>query len=128
MDSKNKSDKLPVSICNGRFAHEMEGGVSGALAGAVLGVAAGPPGLLAGAIIGGVLGIVVGATLDTESNRRLARARKLDAEIGVTGGNLGAPHLLHPPASAAASAGARRRLPVGVPTQTLPLPLVRRKI
>lgn len=127
MDSKKKSEKPPGTAFSGRFAHETVGGASGALAGAVLGAAAGPPGILAGAVIGGIAGIVVGATLDTESSRRLARARRLDAEIGVTGGDLGAPHLLHPPASSAVWAGARSRLPAGGPVQTLPLPLIRRR-
>lgn len=80
-----------------RLAHEVEGGASGAIAGAVIGAAAGPPGAVAGAILGGVAGVMAGAVLDSESSRRSARASELDAEIGVVGGEIGAPNLLHPP-------------------------------
>ncbi len=92
-----------------RFEHEAEGGASGALAGALLGAVAGPPGILAGALIGVVAGAITGAALDSESTARVARTRVLDAEIGVSGGELGAPNLAHPPARtgaySAASAG-----------------------
>jgi hypothetical protein len=97
----------PVS---GRMVHETEGAASGALAGALLGVTAGPPGMVAGAILGAAAGTVLGAVLDTESSRKTARMRVLDAEIGVNGGTIGAPNLRHPPAAvgaySAASAGA----------------------
>jgi len=81
-----------------RIAHEAEGGAAGALAGATFGSAAGPPGIAAGAVIGGVAGVISGAALDSESSRQVARLRELDAEIGVIGGDLGAPNLEHPPA------------------------------
>jgi phage tail tape-measure protein len=89
-----------------RVVHEAEGAASGALAGAVLGAAAGPPGILAGAVMGGVAGAVTGAVLDTESSREALSARALDAEIGVTEGDLGAPNLEHPPATVAAYSAA----------------------
>lgn len=92
-----------------RLAHEVEGTASGALAGAVFGAAAGPPGVVAGAVIGGVAGTIAGAILDGESSRQAKRTRELDAEIGVSGGDLGAPWLAHPPpkvgAYSAASTG-----------------------
>ncbi len=80
-----------------RIAHELEGGASGAIAGAVIGASAGPPGAVAGAILGGVAGVMAGAVLDSESARRSAHASELDAEIGVVGGEIGAPNLQHPP-------------------------------
>jgi len=89
-----------------RIVHEAEGSASGALAGAVLGAAAGPPGVAAGAIIGGIAGAITGAGLDTESSRDAARTRELDAEIGVSGGDLGAPGLKHPPAKIGAFSAA----------------------
>jgi phage tail tape-measure protein len=93
-----------------RFAHEAEGAAAGALAGAALGSAAGPPGIAAGAVIGGVAGVISGAVLDSESSRQASRLRELDAQIGVSEGDLGAPNLEHPPAKrgaySAASAGA----------------------
>jgi|SRR5580698_3831162 hypothetical protein len=98
-----------------RVAHEAEGGLSGAVAGAVLGAAAGPPGVVAGAILGGVAGALGGAVLDAESSRQAAHTRELDEEIGVVGGEIGAPNLKHPPsrigAPSMASAGAGGRSP-----------------
>jgi phage tail tape-measure protein len=92
-----------------RIAHEAEGAAAGALAGAALGSAAGPPGIAAGAVIGGVAGVISGAVLDSESSRQISRSRELDAQIGVSEGDLGAPNLKHPPAKrgaySAASAG-----------------------
>jgi hypothetical protein len=107
---KKMREKGPPS--NQRLAHEAEGVAAGAIAGAVLGAAAGPPGVVAGAMIGGIVGAVTGATLDTQSTADAAHERKLDEEIGVIGGDLGAPNLKHPPAkvgaysSASAGAGA----------------------
>jgi hypothetical protein len=96
-----------------RMAHEAEGGLSGAVAGAVLGAGAGPPGVVAGAILGGVAGALGGAVLDAESSRKAAHTRELDEEIGVVGGQIGAPNLKHPPATigafSSASAGAGGR-------------------
>ncbi len=95
-----------------RAAHEAEGTAAGALAGAALGAAAGPPGALAGAVIGGVVGALAGAALDTASVESSEHERKLDEEIGVIGGELGAPNLVHPKAivgaysSASVGAGA----------------------
>jgi hypothetical protein len=93
-----------------RLEHEAEGGASGAIAGALMGAAAGPPGAIAGAIIGGVAGALAGAALDGDSSASDQRTRKLDAEIGVSGGTIGAPNLKHPPATtgaySAASSGA----------------------
>jgi phage tail tape-measure protein len=101
-DSKNSPSK--------RLAHEAEGTASGALLGAALGTAAGPPGMVAGAIVGGLVGAVTGAVLDSEAARRDAHERELDEAIGVTGGDLGAANLKHPPARvgaySAASSGA----------------------
>lgn len=108
-----KSKKMPKAgagkTIKRRIAHEAEGGASGALVGAALGAAAGPPGMVAGALIGSMAGALAGAALDTESLRQTARTRELDAEIGVSEGELGAPNLEHPPATvgafSAASAG-----------------------
>jgi hypothetical protein len=53
---------------------------------------------VAGAVIGGVAGAVAASALEKDAVRKSAHERDLDAEIGVTGGNLGAPNLKHPPA------------------------------
>jgi hypothetical protein len=93
------------------MAHELEGGASGALAGAALGAGAGPPGVVTGAIVGGVVGAVAGVVLDRESSRRLAHTKELDEEIGVMGGDLGAPNLQHPPSSLGAPSPASSGVP-----------------
>jgi uncharacterized membrane protein YebE (DUF533 family) len=101
MNSKSHVTTPSDHAGNERLAHEMEGGASGALAGVVLGAAAGPPGMVAGAIIGGVAGVIAGAVLDSESSRQVARTRVLDAEIGISGGDLGAAKPVHPPSGPA---------------------------
>jgi hypothetical protein len=110
MKPKKKSKAESGKVSKRRLAHEAEGGASGALAGAAFGMVAGPPGMIAGAVIGGVAGALTGAVLDSEGARKSSRTRTLDAEIGVSGGEMGAPNLEHPPAKSgaysAASAGA----------------------
>jgi Glycine zipper len=107
---KKKAARTRNTAGGDKLVHEVEGGASGAVAGAVIGAAAGPPGIVAGAIIGGVAGAMAGAALDDESSRQASRTRTLDAQIGVSEGDLGAPNLKHPPAKigaySAASAGA----------------------
>jgi hypothetical protein len=85
-----------------RVAHEAEGGAAAAVAGAVVGAGAGPAGIVAGTIIGAVAGALAGAAMDTESARQAARVRELDAQIGVSEGELGAPNLDHPSATVGA--------------------------
>ncbi len=89
-----------------RLLHEAEGTATVAIVGAIVGAMAGPPGIVAGAIVGGVAGALTGAALDIDSARRAARTRELDDAIGVTGGDIGAPTLAHPPAQIGATSGA----------------------
>ncbi|HTQ47298.1 MAG TPA: YMGG-like glycine zipper-containing protein [Polyangiaceae bacterium] len=89
-----------------RRVHEAEGTASGALVGAVVGAMAGPPGVVAGAIVGGAAGALAGVALDNDSSRRAALDRELDDAIGVSGGDLGAPNLAHPPATVGAYSSA----------------------
>jgi hypothetical protein len=103
---KNKAARARGKAGSNRLAHEAEGGASGAIAGAVVGAAAGPPGIVAGAIIGGMAGAMAGAVLDRDSSRQASRTRTLDAQIGVSEGELGAPNLKHPPATVGAYSGA----------------------
>lgn len=79
--------------------HEAAGTAGGALAGAALGSVAGPPGLAAGAVIGGVVGAFVAKISDEEAERVSFHDQELDEAIGVSGGDLGAPSLKHPPAT-----------------------------
>jgi uncharacterized membrane protein len=105
-----KKNNASQSRSKQRLAHEVEGVAAGAIAGAAVGAAAGPPGALAGVVIGGVVGAVAGAVLDTQTTAAAEHDRKLDEEIGVIGGEIGAPNLKHPPAKVGAyspaSAGA----------------------
>ena len=117
MSSKtDKSSKSQAAVEH--LVHEAEGGGAGALAGAVVGAVAGPPGVVAGAIIGGIVGTVTGAVLDAEALRKAAHNEELDAEIGVTGGDLGAPNLEHPPAKVGAFSSASTG--VGAPADEEP--------
>jgi hypothetical protein len=106
---KKKVDDRTSRDSAQRLEHEAEGGASGAMVGAIVGASAGPPGMIAGAIMGGLAGALAGAALDTESAASERRTRELDEEIGVSGGELGAPNLKHPPptggAYSAASSG-----------------------
>ena len=65
---------------------------------------------MAGALIGGVAGAVAASALEKDAAQKAAHTRELDEQIGVTGGDLGAPNLKHPPARvgaySAASVGA----------------------
>jgi phage tail tape-measure protein len=89
---------------------EMAGALAGEVAGGILGAMAGPPGAVAGMVMGAATGALVGEILHREAERKHARDQKLDDDIGVTSGNLGAPNLAHPPATigafSAASVGA----------------------
>jgi hypothetical protein len=79
--------------------HEAGGAAGGAIAGAALGAMAGPAGAAAGAVLGGVVGAFVAKVADEESARVSFHDGELDAVIGVSGGDLGAPNLEHPPAT-----------------------------
>ena len=97
-----KSDKdmkfwsAPTTVFH-RIEHETGGALLGAITGAVVGAGASLPGMLAGALMGGIAGVIAGAALDSADADREARTRRLDEEIGVTNGDLGVPHLRHPP-------------------------------
>jgi len=92
---RKRQDKKASKI---RREHEAEGVVAGALAGAAMGGVAGPPGAIAGGLLGGAMGAAAAAALTDAAEERAARDAKLDEEIGVVDGDLGAPNLEHPPA------------------------------
>jgi phage tail tape-measure protein len=84
---------------------EAGGGVAGALAGAALGAIAGPPGVAVGAVLGAVAGSIAEVTIERNSAAKQTENDKLDAQIGVSGGELGAPNLEHPAATLGAYSG-----------------------
>lgn len=95
-----------------QVTHALEGAAGGAAAGAVIGAVAGPAGAAIGAVLGGATGAVAEALVERDAETARSRSAKLDKEIGVTEGDLGAPNLKHPPArvgafsAAASGAGA----------------------
>jgi hypothetical protein len=105
MKKSKKKASTPPANDHKRLAHEAEGGASGAVAGAVVGAIAGPPGAIAGAILGGLAGVLAGAVLDKDATAGHQRDEELDKDIGVSGGDIGAPNLKHPPAIVGAPSG-----------------------
>src|SRR4051794_22405092 len=107
---KNQAELAPGAGFHRHPLHEAGGAAGGAVAGAAVGSIAGPPGIAAGAVIGGVVGALVAKIGDEDAERVSAHDGELDKAIGVTGGEIGAPNLKHPPAvrgaySAASSGG-----------------------
>jgi phage tail tape-measure protein len=93
----NPSDKKSGKAPKGRRLHEAEGGMAGAVAGASVGSIAGPPGAVIGGVLGGIVGAAAAKILDEKAGELAEHERKLDDEIGVTSGEVGAPNLEHPP-------------------------------
>ena len=90
--------------------HEVPGAAGGAVAGAIAGSFGGPVGTVTGAVLGGVAGAAAARAMEINEEHESARNEALDEDIGVSGGDLGAPTLKHPPpkigAYSAASSGA----------------------
>lgn len=88
-----------------KVEREVGGAVGGAMVGAAVGSVAGPPGAVAGAVIGAAAGALAGNALDSQAQEDEATTEALDEEIGVSGGDIGAPNLKHPPARVGAFSG-----------------------
>jgi hypothetical protein len=120
-----KTRKAMAPRSRRRIAHEIEGAAGGAVVGAIGGAIAGPAGVVAGAVLGGLAGAAAENALEEEDLQRDSRSRELDAEIGVTDGDLGAPNLEHPPArigaysAASAGAGQASHAPAEGPMQSI---------
>ena len=84
-----KRDSIPVDC----------GVVVGAIVGATVGAVGGPPGAVLGAAVGAAFGAGAGATMKISDAQEQAREAKLDRELGVVAGDIGAPCLEHPPSS-----------------------------
>jgi hypothetical protein len=65
--------------------------------------------MVAGALLGAAAGALSGGVIDGDARREAVHTRELDEDLGVEGGEIGAPLLAHPPALrgvySAASAG-----------------------
>jgi hypothetical protein len=64
--------------------------LAGAIAGTVAGGLAGPLGALIGAIVGGAMGFGTGAALEVRQEIARVHDERLDRDIGVIGGDVGA--------------------------------------
>ena len=127
MTTRKERKPKPVHDASAKthHLHEAGGAAGGAIAGAALGSIAGPLGAATGAVLGGVIGAVVAKVGDEESERHSVHDGELDAIIGVSGGDLGAPNLKHPPALrgtySAASSGAGAGTGGGKPDASGPM-------
>jgi hypothetical protein len=109
MSKPNKPARKPASTAKSSKAEikrEAVGAVAGAAAGAAVGAMVGPLGMAAGAAIGAAAGALEERALGRDAERHAAEEARLDEEIGVSGGEIGAPNLRHPPARVGAYSGA----------------------
>ena len=68
----------------------------GVMAGAALGAFAGPVGILAGAVGGSIVGAILAIGHNRQIHLEAQEEERVDREIGVIGGDLGARNLRHP--------------------------------
>ena len=106
-----ETDKLEAKLSQPPIAAGVTETTAGAAAGAALGAMAGPLGMVAGAIVGAAAGAIAASAAQDGEEEKAARDLEIDEEIGVLGGDIGAPNLKHPPvrnggAFSAASCGA----------------------
>jgi sporulation protein YlmC with PRC-barrel domain len=101
-----RADEANALDSDTRAAHEAVGAAGGAITGGILGTIAGPPGVAAGAVLGGIAGAITEAALEKGAEAEAARTRDLDAELGVSEGDIGAKNLRHPPAKRGVYSGA----------------------
>jgi hypothetical protein len=75
------------------------GAALGLFAGLAAGAMVGPAhvGLFVGGLLGVVVGVASGFAMDRDDRRGIARHKELDAIIGVSGGDMGAPPGSIPP-------------------------------
>lgn len=78
----------------------------GVAAGAALGAFGGPAGVVAGAVVGSAVGAVLAIAHNRQMHRDQEVDDRLDADIGVIDGQIGAPNLKHPPATVGAYSAA----------------------
>ncbi len=104
--SRSKKTSPARDLTKRTIEHEAIGAAAGAAAGAVAGVMAGPPGMVAGSIVGAAVGAAGAFALQQTDEEEEARTKSLDAAIGISGGDLGAECLEHPPAKVGAYSAA----------------------
>jgi hypothetical protein len=106
MTSKRAQKTKSEKDASRRHQHEAGGALVGALSGAGLGAAGGPPGVVAGAVFGAVAGALTSWAVEANAIELEANEERLDAAIGVSGGDIGVPGLERPPGQRAAYSAA----------------------
>jgi hypothetical protein len=96
--STDNKDATPDGVPRSRHGGAGVGAATGAAAGAAIGAFAGPVGAVAGAILGAGIGAATGAAIADDIEDHDQHDKKLDDEIGVTDGDLGAANPSMPPA------------------------------
>jgi hypothetical protein len=92
---RNRISGIPARPSDASMA---AGTLTGAVSGATVGSIAGVPGALVGAVIGGAMGAAAGRAIGLHASQDSATEQRLDEEIGVIGGDLGAADPNQPPA------------------------------
>jgi hypothetical protein len=91
--SHNSMDADGVPAPLSARSRELAGAAAGAAIGSAVGVFCGPAGVLAGALFGAAVGALAGRTSKEADRQAEKNDAALDAEIGVSGGDMGAPSL-----------------------------------
>ncbi len=81
-----------------RVERDLAAAAGAAAAGAMVGAIGGPVGAVIGAIAGGAVGALATEGVAASDAAKSLNERRLDKEIGVSEGELGAPNLEHPTA------------------------------
>jgi Glycine zipper len=108
-----------------RLYHEaplVGGALAGAATGALVGAIAGPPGAIVGAVVGAAVGGGAGRAMENADEDEGLHVDKLDDELGLHGGPMGAASSRPPPSpSGAGSSGSSRIAPSseGLPAEDL---------
>jgi hypothetical protein len=109
-DKKKSVAEMEKDLKHADHPHAASEVALGAVTGAAVGAMAGPAGAAVGAAIGAAAGAVGAAASSIAEANREENDAELDETIGVSGGDLGAPNLKHPPSTrgtySAESAGA----------------------
>lgn len=109
-NAPTEADRMEARLSQPPIAAGVAETTAGAAAGAAIGAFAGPLGMVAGAVVGAAAGAIAASAVQDGDDEKAAHDLALDEEIGVLGGELGAPNLKHPPARigafSAASSGA----------------------
>ncbi|HVU05482.1 MAG TPA: hypothetical protein VHE30_27230 [Polyangiaceae bacterium] len=94
--------------------------VVGAASGVILGALAGSPGMLVGGAVGAAIGALASLPFGGKAAADAAHDGKLDRDLGISEGDVGAPNLPHLPARIAAPSAAAAGASTGAGTDGTP--------